>query len=246
MAKRKKIIVAGSLVLESVYPAVNSRDRTGVRTGKHKISSEAQRRMNAIYSYQKLELLLAANFTEGDLVCTLTYDDRHLPESRKAAEGKLKYFRQKLSAARKRRGETLIMFWNSEHRHGDGRWHHHCVINSTGNDYTEILNLWGQGEVEFTLLRVDREENYATLARYMAKEERERVGQRSWSYTRNARKPEVETYLVPNDEKLKPPRTAIVFEDTGDVQTEYGHYRFIKYLCASSSVARRRARRRRR
>ena len=76
MAKRKKIIVAGSLVLESVYPAVNSRDRTGVRTGKHKISSEAQRRMNAIYSYQKLELLLAANFTEGDLVCTFTYDDR--------------------------------------------------------------------------------------------------------------------------------------------------------------------------
>ena len=138
------------------------------------------------------------------------------------------------------------MFWNSEHRHGDGRWHHHCVINSTGNDYTEILNLWGQGEVEFTPLRVDREKNYATLARYMAKEERERVGQRSWSYTRNARKPEVETYLVPNDEKLKPPRTAIVFEDTGDVQTEYGHYRFIKYLCASSSVARRRARCRRR
>ncbi len=245
MAKRKKIIVAGALVLEAVYPAVNSRDKAGVRAGKRKISSEAQKRMNAIYSYQKLELLLAANFVPGDIVCTLTYDDRHLPASRKAAEAKLKYFRQKLAATRKQRGATLVMFWNSEHRHGDGRWHHHCILNSTGDDFAEILKLWGQGEIEFTPLRVDREKNYATLARYMAKEGRERVGQRSWSYTRNARKPEVETYLVPNDEKLKPPRTAIVFEDTGDVQTEYGHYRFIKYLCASSVTARRRARRRR-
>ena len=36
---------------------------------------------------------------------TFTYDDDHLPCSRKGAEGKLKYFRAKLVAARKLRGE---------------------------------------------------------------------------------------------------------------------------------------------
>ena len=56
--------------------------------------------MNSVYSFQKLEPVLAANFVKGDLVCTLTYDDLHLPANRKAAEAKLKYFRAKLSAER--------------------------------------------------------------------------------------------------------------------------------------------------
>lgn len=78
MAYRKKIISAGPLVKEIIYPyrsggsSSNGRRRTG-------ISSEAQRRMNAIYSWQKLELLLAANLVKGDVVGCLTFDDAHLP-----------------------------------------------------------------------------------------------------------------------------------------------------------------------
>ena len=56
MAKFKKIIVAGPLVVETVYPAPNPRDSQGVRQGKKALSSEAQRRMNLKYAYQKLEL----------------------------------------------------------------------------------------------------------------------------------------------------------------------------------------------
>lgn len=72
--KWKKMIVAGSLVVEAVYPAVPSRGTDKVRGAKRKLSSEAQRRMNLVYSKQKLKLILAANFNAGDVVCTLTYD----------------------------------------------------------------------------------------------------------------------------------------------------------------------------
>ena len=89
----KKIVVAGPLVMESVYPAVSGRETQTSRGAKRRLSSEAQARMNFKNSRQKLELMLAANFLPGDLVVALTYDDAHLPATRKDAEAKVKAFR---------------------------------------------------------------------------------------------------------------------------------------------------------
>lgn len=231
MAKWKKIIVAGSLVMETVYPRINSTDCLKVRGAKRKLSSEAQQRMNLKYSWQKLEFLLAANFVPGDLVCTFTYDDEHLPFNRKEAENKLKYFRSKLSAVRKKNKKALVMFWNTEHKHGEGRWHHHCVINSTGDDYEQIFRAWGQGGIEITKLKVDKDKNYESLARYMCKEDRDKLGQRAWSYTRNAKKPECETFRVPDDTPLQPPKGSMIIQEAAE-HNNYGSYRFVKYLAA--------------
>ena len=228
--KMKKIIHAGALVIEAVYPRVDRRDSERARAAKRKASTEAQKRMNQIYSWQKLELMLAANFRPGDLVVTLTYDDAHLPESRKASELRLKYFRQQLAAHRLMTGQGLVMIWNTEHKHGDGRWHHHTVLNATGDDYDQIRKFWIYGsDIEIKPLRVDKEKNYETLARYMCKEEGERLGQRKWSYTRNARKPEVETFRVEEDTTVQVPKGATeisVFSDSN----QYGSARVIKYL----------------
>lgn len=229
--KWKKIIVAGPLVMETVYPGCARHDSPRARASKRKLSSEAQKRMNAKYSYQKLELMLAANFLPGDLIVTLTYDDRHLPRSREEAKAKLKYFRQKLSAERRKAGQPFVMFWNCEHVSGAGRWHHHCVINATGDDYKQLLKLWGQGEIEITPLRVDKEKNYSTLARYMCKEATDKLGQRCWSYTRGALKPECETFRVDSDTTLEAPEGSMIIEVATD-RTEYGAYQFIKYLGA--------------
>ena len=77
--RTRKIITAGLLVVEAIYPRVEAKDGSRARAAKHKASSEAQKRMNAIYSWQKLELMLAANMRPGDLWLTVTYDDAHLP-----------------------------------------------------------------------------------------------------------------------------------------------------------------------
>lgn len=250
MAKFKKIIVAGPLVVECVYPAPNPRDSLGVRQGKKALSSEAQRRMNLKYSYQKLELEIAANFGTRDIYATLTYNDAHLPRSREEALKIIQAFVKRLRTARKEIDQEVRYIYVTEHKHGDGRWHHHILINSTGNDYDLIRTLWGQGNVEFKSLRVDREKNYETLARYFCKEQRDKVGQRLWSGSRNLRKPEKECFRVSNDTPLSPPPNAsIVFDDTGDVTTAYGHYRYIKYLARGAETpaapkARRRRKRR--
>lgn len=229
--------------MEAVYPAVNGRDAPKARAAKSKLSSEAQQRMNRKYSYQKLELMLAANFRPGDLVCTLTYDDEHLPRNRDVAAGKLKEFRKRLSKMRRRTGDELVMIWCTEHKHGDGRWHHHAVINATGDDYKTILSAWHQGEIEIKPLRVDKEKNYESLARYMTKEAPGN-SKRAWSYTRNCRKPEVETFRVEADTTLQAPKGSTTLEDESR-RTEFGYYRYIKYYYEGAGLARVLARRRR-
>lgn len=248
MAKFKKIIVAGPLVIESVYPAPNPRDSRGVRQGKKALSSQAQQQMNLKYAWQKLEQEIAANFGIRDLWVTLTYDDAHLPRNREEARASFRAFAKKLRAARKAIGQELRYIYVTEHRHGDGRWHHHALINATGDDYELIRSLWGRGNVESRSIRVDRDKNYETLARYMCKEQRDKVGQRLWSGSRNLRKPERECFRVPNDTPLSVPKDApITFADTGDVTTAYGHYRYIKYLAAGwETTAAPKAKRRRR
>lgn len=255
MSKFKRVIVAGPLVVEAVYPAPHPRDGRTVRQGKKALSSQAQQMMNLKYAYQKLELLIAANFGERDLYATLTYDNAHLPENRREAKKKVSAFVKRLRKAREAQGQEFRYIYNTEHKHRhknfymDGRWHHHILINATGEDYDLIRRLWGQGNVEFRSIRVDKEKHFESLARYFCKEPRDKLGECLWSGSRNLRKPERECFRVPDDTPLKmPPESRCIrLADTGDVKTSYGHYRYIKYIArAGLSGGRPRAKHRRR
>lgn len=239
---RKKIIVAGPLVQEVVYKTHRTSAADKARRRKTNPSTEARKLINAKNSWQKLKLMLAANFIKGDIVGTLTFDNDHLPETRAQVINKLRYFVAKLTAARRARGKELVMFWSIEHRHGDGRWHIHIVLNATnGEDYAEINRLWGQGETELSSLRVDKKKNYESLARYMCKEAREKIGQRSWSHTRNAKHPEVESFTVPDDTVLRIPKDVTVF---ADIRSK-NEWAFVEYAY-NDALRRRRPRRPRR
>lgn len=236
---RKKIISAGPLVQAAVYKTARTARGDAQRGRKRNATSDAQRLINARCSWQKLKLLLAANFIRGDIVGCLTFDDAHLPETRTQVDNRLKWFRQKLTAARRARGQELVMFWSIEHRHGEGRWHVHFVANATGDDYAEIARLWAHGEVDLRALRCDKAKNYESLARYMCKETRERLGQRAWSYTRNAKQPEVESFWVPDDTVLRIPKGTVVFADVRN----RGEWQFVEYAYEDALKRRRRARR---
>ncbi len=230
MAKYRKIIEAGPLVVETIYPAPNPRDTPEVRAAKSRLSSQAQQRINLKYAWQKLRLLLAANFARRDLWVTLTCDDGHLPGSRAEAQALITGFFRRLRRARARRGCGLRYVYTIEHKHGDGRWHYHVVLNATGNDYKEIVSLWGHAQnVEIRTLRVDREKNYSTLAQYMCKEQRDSLGQRLWSGSKNLIRPKPECTRVPDDETLCVPRGATTLEEA-KVRTQYGLYQYIEYL----------------
>lgn len=246
--KTKKMIVAGALVREVIYSRAAGREPAAVRQAKRKTSTEAQQRLNARLSWEKLELMLAANFVPGDLVATLTFDDDHLPPDRKTAAARLKKFRGELARIRAEKSEELRMIWTLENKLGTGRWHVHAVINTTGGDFGDILRCWPYGsEVRIEKLELNKSRNYETLARYMCKEARERPGLRCWSTTRSCRKPEVEVWQVPDDERIEIPAGATVIQEETK-RTEWAEFAYAKYLMASAADLRRtrpRAKRRR-
>ena len=238
--KSKKITVAGMLVQEIVYSRPAGREAAAVRQAKRKVSTEAQMRMNAKYSWQKLELMLAANFLPRDLIVTLTFDEEHLPETRQQVNARLKKFRAELGKIRQRHRKDLRMIWTIEHRSGEGRWHVHAVINATGDDFSEILSCWPYGhDIEIRRLELNRQKNYESQAKYMCKEAREHAGLRSWSYTRSCRHPETESFPVPDDTDVSAPKEATVLTDAS-MRTEFGEFHFIKYLAASPQEIRKR------
>lgn len=244
--KTRKIITAGPLVVEAIYPRGSAHDSPRTRAGKRKLSSEAQKRLNAKHSYQKLELLLAANFGPGDWVVTFTYDEEHLPGSRAQAVARLKELRRRLARQRREHGQELRMVWNTENVFELGRWHHHVVINSCSEDFALLRELWPWGtNIEIQKLQIDRDHSYEAIARYLCKEQRERPCLRSWSYTRSCRQPEIETMPVPDDTPLQPPKGATVYEDARHAN-EFGSWRVVKYLLPDWRRTIRRPKRRRR
>lgn len=238
--RHKKTVVAGRYIRQAIYPAACGQMAPATRAGKVKATSEAMRKLNLRYSYQKLSVILAAGFPQGSNVITLTYDDEHYPKDRKRVEADLKAFRIRMTKAWKRKGKPFRMVWSIEHKHGDGRWHVHAVINAaSGNDLPAIQSLWGKGRAETKHLRINREKNHLSLAIYMAKEADDQGnGRHGWHYTRNCPRPEamIETGLS-DSEVLQAPRGAMLIEQESHTN-EFGTWQYIAYYIPDDAPAR--------
>ena len=235
MSKIIRQIRAGRLVCAVAYTTATAGDSPKARAQKQKASSAARERLNARTSFQKLERTLAANFDNGDLFVTLTYDDIHLPEDRGRAVRRLKSFLGKLRAARKARGQPLRYIYVTEGCYPGGRLHHHVVLNSTGEDLGEIRRLWSYGDnVELRRMRFDRDYTWEDLASYLTKEPREwghpQVGERTWTPSLGLVRPEPEVETAPDYVTLTAPPGAEVLQCEGPIRNGYGEYTWIKYL----------------
>ena len=231
---------AGRLEIATCYTQISKGDPARVRAQKEKSSSEARERMNARTSYQKLERKLAANFDDGDLYITLTYDDKHLPDCRGKAVRRLRSFLARLRKARKERGDLLLYVYVTEGCHPGGRYHHHLVVNTTGTDLDEIKRLWSYGSnVELRRLTFSQDYTYEDLAMYLTKEPREwgspKVGERTWTPSLGLQDPEPQTESVPDYVTLTAPPGAVILACEGPIRNGYGEFMWIKWLMPKDS-----------
>ena len=230
MAKRRKQIIAGRLVSELAYTVAYPHDPEHVRQEKRKMSTKARQRQNIKAACKALEMLIAANFTARDLVLTLTYRNKDLPDSRKDAVGNLKKLFRDLRAYRKARGQELKYIYVTESKHEKGRLHHHVVINSTGADLDVIKSLWRWGD-DIEMDYVDTRQ-YRALAEYLAKEPKEagaRNGKRMWTPSKNLARPIQKCDWIDDRVTLEPPPGATVLESSSE-RNEFGEYVYLKYL----------------
>lgn len=242
--KRKKTEIAGRLVSVCLYTAALPRDSARIRQQRARSSSAVRQMLNNKQSWQKLETLLACNFSPGDLAVTLTYRDGALPRTKAQAVTRVKRFIRLLRESRRMRGEPLRYVYCTEGWHGDHRWHHHLILNATGKDFEEIRSLWADDgdDVDIKPLNqldgADRPgatvaEDYRGWAIYLTKEAREhgspRVGERMWVPSKGLLRPNVQNEWCDNAETLCLPPGAWQLESS-TVINEYGEFEYLRYV----------------
>lgn len=227
MAKeRLKVIQAGKLWMAVQYTAIRGADPGQRREAKSMISTPARESLNAKYSWQKLMLLLAANFKSRDLVVTLTYRDEQLPRHREDAMKRIKAFIRLLRQHRRKDGQELLYVYTTEGYHSGGRLHHHLIINTTGQDFELIRSLWkcNGDDIDFEAFGWDGPERWG---KYLTKEPRvqgrRHVGDRSWSASRNLKRWKPRTEFVPAGQPLVPPAGATIV-DRAQCDNCYGRF----------------------
>ena len=227
--ERRKVIVAGSLWMAVQYTVARGGNQTAKREARAQISTPARESLNAKLSWQKLMLVLAANFVPTDLVVTLTYRDADLPKVREQADKRLDYFIRLLRAHRRQQGQELVYARTTEGYHSDGRLHHHLIVNATGQDFAVIRQLWKRNgdDLDFEPFGRDGPERWA---KYLTKEPREKgrryVGDRTWRTSRNIKKPKIKYEFVAAEAGLSPPPGAFILDRT-QCENIYGRFTHI-------------------
>ena len=261
--KQRTTIDAGAIVYVIESAVKKQQSEKQPRAKKSKPSSESTRLRNKIKSENQLEMMLAVNFPtpESGNFVTLTFDDAHLPKSRKQVLGRLYYFLNRKDnprslrsvAERAGRPRPRAIFAIESLSSVSQRWHVHMVVDSSV-DVETIRACWFYGDnIEFERLRLDGEEDYKALARYLNKESREaqdwtaKPGQHAWGYTQNCLRPEIDVQIVDSGAKLRAPRNATVLVHERR-ETVYDEITVLKYRlppsCFRNGVRRRRRRRR--
>lgn len=228
--KRRKTIRAGRLVWDITYtvprPNASKQDRKRIR----EVTEEQVARTNANTAQRKLEMLMATNFDDTDLVLTVTYRDADLPESADVTRKHLGKVFAQMRAYRKARGlPDLKYIYVLEGRHGDHRPHAHLIVNAAGGDLELMRSLWIWGDD--IQLNYIRERGYDGWAGYLTKERREASlnGKKQFVGSRNLARP-VTTYAWVDDGTTvdAPPGAQVL--DEGGGRNEIASCRFVKYL----------------
>lgn len=249
MKKRLKRLRCGRMVYMVCYTAPQMGDSVRARAEKLHASTAARERLNARTSIDKLERTLADNFDDGDILLTLTFEDRYLPENRDQAIQRARVFFKGLRTARKARGEKLIYLYEPEGLYPGGRIHLHVVINSTGQDIDEIRKIWTYGkDVDIRRLVFNREFTYRDLALYLTKEPRKwghpKIGERMWIPSLGLTRSEPVTEDVPDYLTLTAPPEAVDVYYEPPVRNGWGEYSYIRYMLPYVSKRKRSKRRR--
>lgn len=244
MKRRRKTIIAGNLVKIVEYTPTFPRDSAKTRSIKQRASRDAQKALNYRTAQGRLESKLAANFSSSDYFVSFTFKADAVPANRKQANRIKKKYLRRLRTAYARRGAPLKWIFALENKHGEGQYHFHAVINSTGSpsDIEEIASLWDYGDVHIDRLfdaAHDSGEEFNTwlqVSVYMTKERPDYGkdmtpnGAQIYSCSRNLAAPVIlPTVWVDEAGPLKIPAGAMVIESESR-SNEYGSYSYLKYM----------------
>ena len=199
MGYRRRKTQAGNRLEVEIFPVFGRNDRDRLRKAKANITRAAQANLNQRRSERRLIMLMEANFTAEDVAIGLDYDGDPPEDGRLRKD--LRNFLKRVDRLRKRRGLPELKYIYAvggdempSPGYSGKRPHIHLVMNG-GIDRDELEKLWGHGHANTKRLQPN-EEGLEGLAKYFRKQKSDRPDRKyakSWSGSRNLKKPKVRT-----------------------------------------------------
>lgn len=183
-------IYSGDYMEYIAYPFRRA-SKVAMRAAKRRETREAQKQLNKRNSERNLIRLLNANFKNGDLWVTPTYDEEHLPQDMESARKDVKNYLRRLDYWMKKHGLSPLKYIYVTECHDNGesvRIHHHIVMNFPDRDIAE--RMWKLGKRTQTRRLQADQFGYAGLGKYISKAKKGKY-KKTWTASRNLVKPKL-------------------------------------------------------
>ena len=183
---RVKTIKSGKMLECEIYPVWKSKGEA-VRAKKEMESRKAQKNLNDKNAKKIIIRKINSNFTEEDIMATLTYEGS--PPDEKQARKDIQNYIRRIREFRRKNGlpELKYIYVIEFETEGNSkkRIHHHILMNSMDRDVVE--KLWNKGYANSKRLQPN-EFGLEGTARYITKDPK---GTKRWCASRNLVDPKV-------------------------------------------------------
>lgn len=199
-----KEIKAGDQFEVEIYPQFRKMSEVPREGQKVVKDNRAQNNLNDKNARKFVERKVNANFGDGDIWMTATYDDEHLPPDgdMDAANRDMVNFISRINYQRKKRGlpKAKWIYVTEYDRDEAIRWHHHIIMDGD-LDMDVVEQCWKKGRRnEVRRLKTD-DNGLSGLANYIVKQKDRLKSEKRWHCSRGLRNPDIRVVHSKQPEK---------------------------------------------
>lgn len=201
-----KEIKAGDQFEVEIYPQFKNMAEVPKEGQKIVKDNRAQNNLNDKNSRKFLERKINANFGDGDIWMTATYDEEHLPADgdMDAAYKDMKSFIGCVNRERKKRGlsKAKWIYVTEYDKNASIRWHHHIIMDGA-LDMDVVEKCWKKGRRN-EVRRLKKDDNGLTgMADYIVKQKDRLKSEKRWHCSRGLLNPDIKVVHSKQPEKGK-------------------------------------------
>lgn len=201
-----KEIKAGDQLEAEIYPQFKRMSEVPKEGQKIARDNRAQNNLNDKNSRKFVERKVNANFGDGDIWMTTTYDDEHLPPDGDidAANRDMVNFIGRVNYQRKKRGlpNAKWIYVTEYDKDAAIRWHHHIIMDGA-LDMDIVEQCWKKGRRN-EVRRLQKDDNgLSGLANYIVKQKDRLKSEKRWHCSKGLLNPDIKVVHSKQPEKGK-------------------------------------------
>mgnify|MGYP002590400779 CR=1 FL=1 len=173
--QRTRTVKAGPMVYVDCYPVWDTAHARAASTeAKKEAHARAQKRLDAKNRANRLERLVNANFSAGDIMLTCEYPAGRQPGSDEQAKRDIRNMMNRVKRMRSRRGLPALRYIYITERTESAaygvRWHHHVIMSGDGLTRGVFHECVEYAKARWASLRIDTHRDNLPMQRHILRE----------------------------------------------------------------------------